>query len=467
MLKNKLLSTGLIIFSGLLLITTGCRTKEAPLPDNLVQFESDHQGLPANTQEVVVKLKLSRAADRDIAITVGLTPTNISYTTHFTTLPAAPSGTIPLTINSGAMETEFKVVKTPGILLNGDEKIVFKIESSATPVIIGSANIFTLEFAEIISKGSTIEGNGGGVTYGNKIFFDLSANSQTSVLRTKWDLGFSSGDAWRVILNSSTFMLAKKLEKNDLNAVTAADTIGLAVSMYNHDEPEPESLPYIDYPDGDLSKTAIAEISATASENNVYIINRGFGIGVPVPERGWKKIRVIRNSNGGYTLQHADIAATSFTTVDIPKNTDYFFNYASFETGAVTIDPPKTKWDIAWTYFTNSIDFGWGELPYAFQDFIIQNRNVEIARVDTTAIKYVNFKESDLASQTFKKTQNALGSTWRMGGGPGLAPKVYDNRYYIIKDNDNNYYKLRFTAMTKNGERGHVGFEYALVKQGD
>lgn len=47
------------------------------------------------------------------------------------------------------------------------------------------------------------------------------------------------------------------------------------------------------------------------------------------------------------------------------------------------------------------------------------------------------------------------------------APFVRNDRYYIIKDNDENYYKVRFTAMTQNGERGHVGFEYALVKSSD
>lgn len=466
MFKQKL-QIGLAFAFGLLILAAGCREKEAPLPDNLVQFESDNQGLPATSSDITVKLKLTRATDRDIPVTVSLTPTGVDYGTDFTTTPAASSGSLSLTALSGSSEVSFTLAKVPGILLNGDEKIVFKIESSGAPVIIGTVNTFTLQFAEIISTGSSINGDGGGATYGNKVFFDLSSNSQTAVQRTKWDLGFFSGDEWRVILNSSTAMMAKQIDKNDLNEVSEADTAGFSTEViFNQFEPSVDALPYIDYPNGDLSKTAIAEVSATASDNKVYIINRGKGIGSPAPERGWKKIRIIRNSSGGYTLQHADINATSFTSVDIPKNTAYFFNYVSFENGTVAVEPESAKWDIAWTYFSNVTDFGGGEVPYAFQDFIVQNRNVEVAKVLTADKAYEAFSESDIAAQTFKSAQNSIGSDWRAGGGPGSAPAVRQDRYYIIKDGDQNYYKLKFTAMTKDGERGYVSFEFALVKSG-
>ncbi|HRP55808.1 HmuY family protein [Agriterribacter sp.] len=465
---KQTLRTGFIFSLALLVLAAGCRKKDAPLPDNLVQFESGNQGLAATAPDITVKLKLTRATDRDIAITISLTPTGVAYTTDFTTTPAAASGTLSLTVPSGSSEGSFTLAKAPGVLLDGDEQIVFKIESSATPVIIGTTNVFTLQFAEIISAGSDITGDGGGATYGNKVFFDLSANSQTAVQRTKWDLGFYSGDEWRVILNSSTAMMAKQIDKSDLNDVTAEDTTGFSEDViFNQFAPSTDALAYIDYPDGDLTKTAIAEVSATASDNKVYIVNRGKGVGSPTPDRGWKKIRIIRNGSGGYTLQHADIDATSFTSVDIPKNTDYFFNYASFETGAVEVEPQKTKWDIAWTYFSNVTDFGGGEVPYAFQDFVIQNRNVEVAEVETSAKAYDAFAEADIAALTLSASQLSIGSGWRAGGGPTSAPYVYDDIYYIIKDGDNNYYKLRFTALTKDGERGHPAFEYALVKSGE
>ncbi|MCC6287297.1 MAG: HmuY family protein [Chitinophagaceae bacterium] len=350
----------------------------------------------------------------------------------------------------------------------GDEKIDFKINSTGTPVIIGTNAQLTLSFAELIATASSVVGDGGGATYGNKIFFDLSANTQVPVQRTKWDFGFYTGsDDFRVILNSSVAMMAKQIDKNDLNAVTAADTTGFSTDViFNQNDPQTSALAYIDYPSGDLTKTAIASVSATATDNKVYIINRGKGIGSPAPDRGWKKIRVIRNASGGYTLQHADIAATTFSTVDIAKDDAYFFKYVSIENSAVDVEPKKDKWDIAWTYFSNVTNFGAGEVPYLFQDVILQNRNVEAVKVLTSTKTYEAFAESDIASLTFSTTQSTIGSDWRSGGGPNTAPAVRSDRFYVIKDGDNNYYKIRFTAMTKEGERGYPAFEYALVKKG-
>ncbi|HRG83333.1 MAG TPA: HmuY family protein, partial [Chitinophagaceae bacterium] len=217
---------------------------------------------------------------------------------------------------------------------------------------------------------------------------------------------------------------------------------------------------------GDLSRTAIATVSANAEENKVYIVNRGLAPGSPAASRGWKKIRILRNASGGYTLQHADINASSFSTIEIARDDQYFFRYLSFESGLVDVEPVKKKWDIAWTYFSNVTNFGSGEVPYLFQDILLINRNVQIARVMTTAKSFADFTEADIAAQTFLVTQNAFASDWRSGGGPSTAPAVRTDRYYIIKDGDNNYYKLRFTALTQNGERGYPAFESVLVKKG-
>ncbi|MBK6936399.1 MAG: HmuY family protein [Chitinophagaceae bacterium] len=325
-----------------------------------------------------------------------------------------------------------------------------------------------LNFHELIATSETAIINGGGVLYPNKAFIDLSASRVTAVNRTSWDLGFYTGsDDFRVILNSSSAMMAKQINKNDLNAVTAADTVGLtnevAFSLFT---PTTISLPYIDYPNGDLTRTAITQISATAADNKVYIVNRGLGVGSPAPARGWKKVRIIRNSSGGYTLQYADIAATSFTSVDIPKDDAYFFKYVSFDNGSVSAEPEKKKWDLAWTYFSNVTNFGADEVPYLFQDIILLNRNVRSAKVMTSAIPFVTFDSIHIAAQTFSSAQTAIAADWRSGGGPTTSPAVRTDRYYIIKDGSNNYYKLRFTALTQNGERGYPAYEAILIKKG-
>jgi hypothetical protein len=459
---------GLMFAMAGLLVVPACRKKDVPLPDNLAQFEAAEQGMGATEPSKTIKIRLSRAVSANTFVTVSITGTpGVDYATDYTTVPAAVNGKIEVDVLSGSNEATITFIKSNNALFYGDDNLVLKIISSISPVIIGPQNEFKLTFSEIISEGSAIVGDGGGSTYGNKVFFDLSGNSQTAVQRTKWDLGFYTGsDDWRVILNSSTAMMAKQIAKNDLASVTAADTVGFyADVIFNQSEPSTASLAYIDYPSGELSKTAIAAVSSTATDNKVYIVNRGTGIGSPAPARGWKKVRIIRNASGGYTLQHADIAATTFTSIDIPKDAAYFFKYISFENGAVDVEPTAKKWDIAWTYFSNTTNFG-GEVPYTFQDVILQNRNVQAVKVMTSAKAYADFGEADLAGLTWSSVQTTIGSDWRSGGGPSSAPAVREDRYYIIKDGDNNYYKIRFLSLTQDGQRGYPKLEFALVKKG-
>jgi len=466
-MKLKLIQ-GLMFAMAGLLVVPACRKKDAPLPDNLAQFEASEQGMGATETSKTIKIKLSRAVSANALITVAITGTpGVEYATDYTTVPAAVAGKIEVDVLSGSSEATITFTKTNNALFYGDDNLVFKIISSSSPVIIGTQSEFKLTFSEIISAGATIVGDGGGATYGNKVFFDLSANSQTAVQRTKWDLGFYTGsDNWRVILNSSTAMMAKQIDKNDLNAVTAADTVGFGSTVVFNQIPVVGTMSLVDYPSGDLTKTAIAEVSATATDNKVYIINRGTGIGSPAPARGWKKVRIIRNASGGYTVQYADIAATSFTSVDIPKDVNYFFKYVSFDNGAVDVEPAAKKWDLAWTYFTFSTTYQGAEVPYLFQDVILQNRNVQVATVQTATKSYDAFSEADLAGLTWSSTQTAIGSSWRAGGGPNSAPSVLTTLFYVVRDGDNNYYKVKFTALTKDGVRGYPAFEFSLVKKG-
>lgn len=452
----------------MMLLIASCRKRDGLTADNYVVFETAAQGITAAETSITVRLKLAIHSTQEIPVTIDLAETGVQYGVDYSTSPAAVNGKIQLTVPSGSNEASFIVNKSNAVLFDGDEQLVFDINNAAAPVLIGVTRRFKLDFGEIVAANASLTINGGGTLYPNKVFVDLSANRQTVVNRNAWDLGFyTAAGEYRVILNSSAAMMAKQISKNDLNTVTAADTVGFSTDVaFNQFAPITGSLPYIDYPSGDMNRTAIAAVSAIAEDNKVYIVNRGLAPGSPAASRGWKKIRILRNASGGYTLQQADISASSFTTIDIAKDDQYFFRYLSFESGIVNVEPTKKKWDLAWTYFSNVTNFGSGEVPYLFQDILLINRNVQIARVMNTAKSFADFTEAEIASQTFLSTQNAFAADWRSGGGPTTSPAVRSDRYYIIKDGDNNYYKLRFTALTQNGERGYPAFESVLIKKG-
>ena len=313
-----------VFFSAL--VFNACRKAEVILPDNLVTFETATAGISPNEDSIGIKLMLSRPTDRNIQVVVHYIPTNAVYGTDFTSNPAPTGNAIAVIIPSGSMEGKFSIKKVPGKLYDGDEKLNFEIYSSETPVLIGAQKHLVVNFAELLSVQASATIDGGGITFGNKVFLDLSANRQTAVNRTAWDLGlYGEGADYRVILNTSSGMMAKATAKTNMADVTAADTVGLSslltVSLY---APEAAQMPYIDYPNGDMGRTAFAPVSANESENKVYLVNRGFGVGSQLPARGWKKVRVLRNASGGYTVQYADLNATNFQEVQVAKDQQYF-----------------------------------------------------------------------------------------------------------------------------------------------
>ncbi|OEK04005.1 hypothetical protein BFP71_10940 [Roseivirga misakiensis] len=329
------------------------------------------------------------------------------------------------------------------------------------------------------ASGAIIDPAVGGPTQPNQVFIDLSKESQTSVARNAWDLGFYTGSDFRVILNNSSSTLARPIQKVELNDVSAADTVGFGVQL-NIDAifgalfgPPPVWLPeaktWSDDPSGDLTKTAIDEISDTAEDNPVYIINRGKNPdGSP---RGWMKVRTLRNGEG-YTLQYAEINATSYQELNVSKRDDIDFVAVSFDTGIITTIPERNDWDFAFTIFTDLLTVGPGtSIPYAIRDYVISNRNgVEVAQVEVTGeIGYDNFSYGQIGSVDFSTAISAIGNGWRNVAQPGsnIETGVKEGIFYVVKDTSGNYYKLRFTRLVdaQSGERGNPQFQYDLLEE--
>jgi hypothetical protein len=325
--------------------------------------------------------------------------------------------------------------------------------------------------------GAVIDAEVGGPEQPNQVFIDLSTKTQKSVKRSHWDLGFYSGAEFRVILNSSLSSLARQLNKTNLNEVTAEDTTGWgkqldvdAIFASLAGAPPAwigQSAAWLDDPSGNLNATAIAEIAAADADNKVYIINRGKN--PDNTQRGWLKIRILRNGSN-YKIQHAAINATTFHEVSIPKNDAFNFSFLSIEDGIVNIEPEKGNWDIAFTTYTNLLPLdATTSIPYAYKDFVIHNRNtVKVARITIeNGITYESYSKSNTEGLSFNEKINTIGSSWRIVAQPGTGQETDVNRtrFYIISDADGNIYKLRFTQLVNptTGERGFPQIEYELL----
>jgi hypothetical protein len=339
---------------------------------------------------------------------------------------------------------------------------------------------------EIPSVGAVLQPTVGGANQPNQVYLDLSSGKSESVNRASWDFGFSTGSDFRVIINGSLKMAVKKLTTSDITLAQESDAT-VAVTTET-----PSTNGYVDNPTGVLEGagtgigTAIAEVSATDTDNKVYLVNLGHAVSTTKPAvgstsvdgeaRGWKKVRILRNG-AGYKIQYADLASKTFTEKTIAKNTDFNFSFFSLTSGnTVTVEPQKAKWDLNFTTFTNYFPGGPGkEVTYSFSDFIVSNLKggTQVYQVlVANGGSYTDFTKAKVIEANFAASttdQRIIGSSWRNGGGYNngvtVLPSLRMDRFYVVKDATGNYYKIKFLAMTNDaGERGHISLEYAILK---
>ena len=329
--------------------------------------------------------------------------------------------------------------------------------------------------------GATLTPEVGGASQPNQVWIDLSnpENGSVATHRTAWDLGFYTGDQFKVILNNSILMAAGAIESTNIDAVSESDFTGLQNSLM------PSAgfpVEYIDDVAGNYLEengTAIDEISSTAEDNKVYLLKLGYETyqGTDIPPysaytigdaRGYLKIRILRNDENSYKIQYAELNASTHSEFIVEKSETHHFTFFSFDTeDVVTIQPEKKNWDLCFTIWNNEIE-GFG--TYTYSDFILNNTMDGVGSYQITTdpltveADYSNFSMEDVDESLFVyNDQRAIGGTWRSTvNGTTSTPVVHADRFYILKDPDGITYKLRFISMLdENNMRGYPKFEYS------
>ncbi len=326
-------------------------------------------------------------------------------------------------------------------------------------------------------EGSIVNAGVGGPTQPNQVWYDLSKQEEVLTKRTDWDLGLYSGNEFKVVLNSSIMMAAGKIENAvNIDQVTDASVTALKnqVQVANFN---PSNVAYIDDVNGNFPTgyTAIEDVKVIEADNAVYLVNLGKNIytgTVPAgsvttggDSRGWMKVQIAR-AGAGYKIKYADLNDPQHKELIVSKNTSYNYSFVSLVNNKeVLIQPEKKSWDLCFTVFTNTIT---GAGSYIYADFVTHNNvggvgayEVVIPAPASGIEAYNNFKLSDIEQSKFVyNDQRIIGSNWRNPvGANGL--EVFGDRFYVVKDAEGYYFKLRFTRITSiTGERGFPQFEY-------
>lgn len=455
----------ILLFS--IAILSSCSKDAVFIEDPFVVAFQETSGklLDINIQKDI-KLIYSETAYEESIVKIGITTENVLYGSDFITIPAAEGAELSVPIKINEIENKFQIVE-----LNNSFTDEMKITFSISSIEQDNANIqgnVSHELSDSAYLGGVFYPTIGGPNEPNQVYVDLSSNKETVVRRDAWDLGFYGGEEFRVTINGSLYMAVSAVTNIDINSVNSLSVAALqplvAVGTF-----DPENAAYIDSPNGNILETAISEISEDDFKNPVYLLNLGAEIGTAQPNtgsvaiagasRGWKKIRILRDGNR-YLLQYADLDATTYNEISISKDADFNFTFFSFKTNKIVpVEPPKLQWDISFTVLTNIIARAGS---YGFSDFSLHNRKggvTSYSLIDST-ISYENFTATNVNDTLFQESQIVIGSSWRNV----FEGTANSNIYYVLKDANNNYFKIRFLDLTnENGERGFPRFEYTLL----
>ena len=452
------------------LFLSACVDDEQPLSEPFVIAFADQSLNYSKIQnEQKIELDFSKPATQSGVVVIEIVEENAEYNQDYTTFPKAQNRQIRLPYEKDAHQLSFSFTNLIYPFDRADKRIQFKIKNIESEEAFSIQGYTQLTISFEASIGATLAPNVGGPTEPNQVYIDLSEEQMFDFRRDQWDLGFYTGDDFRVVLNGSIYMAAKKLPANSIDQVTE-DQVKIFYPQVAVGTFDAQNAAFVDHPSGDIKQTGIAEIADNDDENNVYLINLGYEVGNITPavgsvaiagdHRGWMKIRVLKR-NENYLLQYAKINETTHREIEIAKNSRANFSFVNLQDQKIVeAQPESSKWDIGFTVFTTLID---GSGSYGNSDFIVHNRlgGVEVYMVtETKEVTFSTFSKSMIDASKFDKDVRTIGSNWR----DVFEGTVTKNRFFVLKDTEGYFYKIRMLNLKNtSGERGYPRLEYQLI----
>ena len=293
-------------------------------------------------------------------------------------------------------------------------------------------------------------------TYDKQVYVSLQKNLQVTVDLKDWDLAFeASANGFHVYLNSGKYMFVCHTGANNF---TTVDTVGKPWVLDN------------DHLDDDSTAIGNWNINGLLS-GEVMVIDRGrvFYTGATASQR-FKKLRLEEATATGYRFSYCDFNSTSPIQFTLPKNIDYSLMYFSFDNGgkSVEVAPKKNDWDIVFTRYSHTyFDQPLGS-PYRY--YLVSgglsnrwNGITGLKLVKDSIPGYVDYETiNGLLSSTFSLSRNAdfIGFDWKAVDN-SFNYMILPNRYYLLKDSNGYYYKIRFIDFYNlQGQTGNITFDY-------
>ncbi|CAG0979431.1 MAG: hypothetical protein HND27_08550 [Bacteroidetes bacterium] len=285
-----------------------------------------------------------------------------------------------------------------------------------------------------------------GYPYNNQVFYNCNTNKiVSSNKKYDWDLAFDCAENGYVIrLNTAKGMLA------------ASTNSTIFDSIYNINN----LVWQWDQSDGNKNYTALGnwfQISNGTPSNIVYIINRQFNENGN--SLGYKKVIFTGLQNDVYSFKYSDLNGQNEHFFQIKKDKNYNHVYFSFNNGGeqVTIEPPKTEWDLLFTNYQHK--FAELEMPFVITGCLINSNNGVEAAKDSLR-NFYEIKLNDINLFSFSNEWDKIGYDWKIRNNQDNSFTIHPKLFYLVKSHNGIYFKIKFIDFyNSSGEKGYPTFE--------
>lgn len=295
-----------------------------------------------------------------------------------------------------------------------------------------------------------------GMNSDTMVFVDLSSGITSSMPVKCFDLALEgAANGQYIYLNLGKYMFAYRTSCTNL---LMADSSGL-------DWRTDASTLLGDSTAFGKNKTATGAVDST-----VVILDRGKYL-YTGSER-FRKVQLTALDNYSYTIKYCKLNNSDYHEFVIPKNENYSLVYFSFDNGGalVTVAPPKDQWDMVFTRYINTY---WDE-PLQFRYYAVNGTLINVWNGAQSAmlkkdslpdyIPYDAFQYSDINHYPFTSNADQMGFGWKYFDFNLNKYFITPNQYYIIKDHELKYYKLRYLDFyNAQGVRGYPTFQFQRI----
>jgi len=317
-----------------------------------------------------------------------------------------------------------------------------KIFTSVFILVAAFANAQTAD--SVISAGGALD-----------VYYDFETQTQTSVARTTWDIGFTTdGRGASIIINESA-EVELFLYSNNISQWDNVDTNGMmwdniynSESTWNAGAFANQGTVHPDYGWGIYNMNTHDIVG-----NRIFLLSYDGGV-------SFKKVIVENLSpSGTFTLKTANLDGSDSKEYTFTKSSMADKNFGLLDLGSgefITANPARKDWDLLFTRYITTVQQGPVVMNMAVGGVKI-NVNSRVAKITG------DISSDDTANLTWTTNITEIGYDWKTFNRTNYTYDMEDVAYFVVTENGA-MYKIWFTDYTVGS--GNFFFNTKQIKEG-